>query len=236
MTVRTPKFGSMGAALAVIGLALSPMIAAQAQVTPEKRSVSAARGSVGSFTPAAADPRLAAILSRYNVQSKGFRFTPASSIRPSRALTVAVRARSSLTPLTMDRPVAPAPTLNLTPISYNLGVSVGWKSFAVSGDVAQTGLGTLQGGRRAMDVGLSYTTKRWTTRVQVAADQPVGNAPRVINGGESVAVDFGGSYRLNRKIDLTAGVRYKSDRDRLESLPDNRRDSQAAYVGTVIKF
>ncbi len=236
MLVTVKSAGAMGAALAVLGLALSPVIATAQQAPAEKRLISATRGSASGFTPAAADPRLAAILARNTASTSGFRFTPASSTRPSRALTVAVRSRTALTPVSLDRPVGPAPTLDLAPIAYNLGVSVGWKKFAVSSDVRQTPLGSLQGGRRAMDVGLSYTTKRWTTRVQLAADQPIGNAPRLINNGESVAVDFGSSYKLTRNFDLTAGVRYKQDRERLEALPDSRRDSQAAYVGTVIKF
>jgi len=36
---------------------------------------------------------------------------------------------------------------------------------------------------------------------------------------------------------VTAGVRYKSERNnRLEALQDNRRDSQAVYLGTAFRF
>ena len=65
----------------------------------------------------------------------------------------------------------------------------------------------------------------------------MGTEPRLTDAGESVAVDFGGSYNLNRNIAVTAGVRYKSERNnRLEALQDNRRDSQAVYLGTAFRF
>jgi hypothetical protein len=46
----------------------------------------------------------------------------------------------------------------------------------------------------------------------------------------------GGSYSLTRNFDVTAGVRYKTERDRLERLKDDRLDSQAVYVGTAFRF
>jgi hypothetical protein len=36
---------------------------------------------------------------------------------------------------------------------------------------------------------------------------------------------------------VTAGVRYKSERDRLMQQPtDDRRDSRAVYIGTAFRF
>ena len=49
-------------------------------------------------------------------------------------------------------------------------------------------------------------------------------------------VDLGGSYRLTRNINVTAGVRVTSDRDRLKPLSESRQDNQAVYVGTQFKF
>jgi uncharacterized sporulation protein YeaH/YhbH (DUF444 family) len=40
---------------------------------------------------------------------------------------------------------------------------------------------------------------------------------------------------LSRRIALTGGVRYNVERDRA-TLQDDRRDSQAVYVGTAFKF
>ena len=60
---------------------------------------------------------------------------------------------------------------------------------------------------------------------------------RALGESASVAADLGGSYRLTRNLDVTAGVRYRaSDRDRLTVRNDSARDSQAVYVGTAFKF
>ena len=42
--------------------------------------------------------------------------------------------------------------------------------------------------------------------------------------------------QLTRNLDLTGGVRYTVQHDRLQTLNDDRRDSQAAYVGTAFRF
>ena len=44
------------------------------------------------------------------------------------------------------------------------------------------------------------------------------------------------SVRHGRNLDLTAGLRYKSERERLARFNDDRRDSQAVYVGTAFRF
>jgi hypothetical protein len=51
-----------------------------------------------------------------------------------------------------------------------------------------------------------------------------------------VSLDVGAAYNLNRRIALTGGVRYRVDQDRAATLADQRRDSQAVYVGTAFKF
>lgn len=237
MMSRGGKFGLVSAASAALCLALSPAIAASLQSSgPAPFKIS--RVGFGSFTPAAADPKLAAAFARSTLATSGFRFTPASSAsKANRKVTVAVRARSTAVTPSADRPSTNAALMNVAPVAYNLGVSVGWKRFAISGDVATADLGLAQGRRQAADVGVSYTVKKWTTRVQLAAERPVGAEPRIVDSGESVAVDFGGSYSLNRNIAVTAGVRYKSERNnRLEALQDNRRDSQAVYLGTAFRF
>ena len=167
--------------------------------------------------------------------SSGFRFTPASAAKGNRKVTVAVRARTTSGGAGADR-VNGLGGLGLAPMAYNLGVSVGWRRFAISGDIGEADLGPVVGRRQATDVGLSYTVKRWTTRVQLAAERPVGTAPRIADSRESVALDFGGSYSLSRNFAVTAGVRYKSEREKFESRMDTRRDSQAVYLGTAFRF
>jgi hypothetical protein len=64
---------------------------------------------------------------------------------------------------------------------------------------------------------------------------PSGATDRITAPGDVTAVDVVSSYRLTKNIDVTAGVRYRSD-DRVEPLTDARRDSQAVYVGTAFRF
>ncbi|ODU22351.1 MAG: hypothetical protein ABS87_02655 [Sphingomonas sp. SCN 67-18] len=229
------------AALAVAGLFLSPAFGAQNSVDrkPLKRAVSLiAPNGLASFTPASADPRLAASLSRAGLPN-GFRFTPSGATRNgTRQITVAVRALSNTGRIEADRLAAGSSVVSITPVAYNLGVAVGWKRFALAGDVAKIDMGPLPGGREKMDVGLSYSGNQWSTRVQVGKEAPIASEPRLLSDGERYSVDLGGSYSLTRNLDVTAGLRYQTqrDRDRLQALDDGRRDSQAVYIGTAFKF
>ena len=196
--------------------------------------------NIGTFTPAAADPRLAALLSRSGLEDGGFRFTPSDSKRSrGRAITVAVRARSTLSSRDVQRAVAlaaPAPSVGLAPIAYNLGVAVGWKRFAVSGDVTRVDLAGLPGSREAIDVGVSFTGRKFTGTVAASADRPLPGAPKLLSDAPSYSIDLGGSYALNRRLAVTAGVRYKTQNERLDRVTDNRQDSQAVYIGTALRF
>jgi hypothetical protein len=225
-----------GAIVASLAL-LSPAFGASTATSVVRSAASLGlRDGVGSFTPAATDARLAAALSRSGLSSSGFRFTPASSVRLNRSVTIAVRARTNRPDLAGDQAdLVKAATSSIAPIAYNLGAAVGWRKFAVTGDMQNMDLAGL-GRRDSVDVGVSYTSKRLTTRVQVAADRASGPAARAILGGSAVSVDFGSSYSLTRNLDVTAGVRYRADRDRLLPPTDTRRDSQAVYVGTAFRF
>lgn len=193
--------------------------------------------SFGAFTPSSADPRLAAVFARGGLGNRGFRFTPAE-VRPDRAVTVAVRARTARGPADSgDRALAAStPTVGLAPIAYNLGVGVGWRRFAIQADAARVELPGQAGGREALDVGVSYSLPKFSTRVQATADRPTPESPRAINNMNSYSLDVGSSYSLTRNLDVTAGVRYRADRERLTNRLDDRRDSQAVYLGTAFRF
>lgn len=234
-----------GVAAAATGLMLSPTILAarQTHTELEKPRVSlSARGGIGSFTPAAADPRLASILARSELASTGFRFTPPSDAAQSRRVTVAVRARSSIAGrsgnLTGRDEIAALGAMGTSASTYNLGASIGWKRFALSGDVARIDTGIETGGREVVTAGASYNASRWSGRIQVNSDRSIGQSTlRAVQPESSYSLDVGGSYSLSRNLDVTAGVRYRmEERDRLQPLGDNRRDSQAVYVGTAFKF
>lgn len=223
-----------GVSLAAISLLLAPALAATTQNQNIVKPRPGPSLSIGGFTPAVADPRLAAELARRGLPSGSFRFTPTTGSRDkSKAVKVAVRAKAS-TPAEAVRSVAGSAVTAITPTAYNLGVSVGWKRFAISGDIAKVEGGVLPGGSEAAEVGVSYTGKNFAGRVMVGAQR--NDAASILPTEESYSLDVGGSYSITRNLDVTGGVRYKIQRDRLEPLADERRDSQAVYIGTAFRF
>ena len=232
------KEARLVAALAAAGLVLSPALAAG----PSKKhapAVSLSFDPISSFTPANADPKLAAALAGRNLSLTDFKFTPAPAKgRPSQ-VRVAIRARADA-PAQADLAQASAPTAAVTalaPSSYNLGVGVGWRRFAVAGDVSKVkDANPAIGGRETAVVGVSYSLKRLTGRVAVGADRADGHPLPALRRNDTYSVDVGASYSLSGHIALTGGVRYNVERDRLSTLQDDRRDSQAVYVGTAFKF
>jgi hypothetical protein len=219
---------------------LTPAFATTGNSNAKKRppAVSLTFDPISSFTPANADPKLAAALAGKGLALTDFKFTPAPAKgRPSQ-VRVAIRAR-------MTGPGQPELASNaattavnaLTPTGYNLGVAIGWKRFAISGDVAQVkDANPALGGRETAIVGVSYSLKRFTGRVAVGADRADGQPLPALRKGDNVSLDVGGSYSLSRQVALTGGVRYNIERDRMSALQDVRRDSQAVYVGTAFKF
>ena len=227
------------AAIAAGALVLTPAFGA---TSTHKRPppVSVSFDPISSFTPANADPKLAAALAGKSLSLSDFKFTPAPAKgRPSQ-IRVAIRARVD-TPdkarMAAGTPVATAAASALAPSSYNLGVAVGWRRFAVSGDVAKVKeANPALGGRESAVVGVSYSLSKFTGRVAVGADRNSGNALPALRRPDDYSLDVGGSYSLSRHIALTGGVRYNVERDRMSALQDNRRDSQAVYIGTAFKF
>lgn len=238
---RSGSIAAVGSAsLVALSLMLAPAWAATQDQRPVKKLRPAPSLRLDSFTPAVADPRLAAEFARRGLPSGSFRFTPsAASPDKSKAVRVAVRARA-LTPAEAARAMGESASASevtaITPTAYNLGVAVGWKRFALSGDVAKVDGGILPGGREAAEVGVSYMGKKFTGRVMVGAERTDGDQPRIVPEESSYTLGVGGSYSLSRNVDVTGGVRYKIQRDRLEPLADERRDSQAVYIGTAFRF
>lgn len=234
------------------GLGVGALVAAAVAVVPAIGSPGAAPGhrmpaaltGIDSFTPASADPRLAALFAQGNIDAGSFRFTPSQARRgASRAVVVAVRARSSRTALAAERSAiqnADLNTVQLTPIAYNLGVAVGWRRLGISGDLARVDLGSVPGSRESVDLGISYTGQRLSGRVRASSDRPIGGAPRLTEEAPGYSVDVGTSYRLTQRVDVTAGLRYRAERDsdRLRDVPatTDRRDSQSVYIGTAFRF
>jgi len=227
------KEAKLAAAIAAVGLVLTPAFAA---TTTKKRpaAVSLSFDPMSSFTPANADPKLAAALGNRTASLTDLQFTPAAAKgRPSQ-VRVAIRARS-----TAPSKVAETAAVNaLTPASYNLGVAVGWRRFAVAGEVAKVkGPIPALGDRESALVGVSYSlNKKVTGRVAVGAERGEGAAIAALRSSDNYSLDVGGSYAVSKRVAVTGGVRYQVEKDRVSALRDDRRDSQAVYVGTAFKF
>jgi len=227
-----------GASLVAMALLLAPTLA-DAQRGRARTPAALSARPIDAFTPAVSDPRLAAALARRSSSAtSSLRFTPAAPDR-NRNLRVAVRADSSngAEGRTALAATSATPITAITPSSYNLGVSVGWRRFAISGDMAESEGGLLPGRRESAQVGVSYrANRRITGRVAVAAERAEG-AQQIVALDEAYSLDVGGSYSIARNLDLTAGARYRIARDRLEPLArEERRDSQAVYIGTAFRF
>ncbi|WP_118858087.1 hypothetical protein [Sphingomonas mesophila] len=223
-----------GAALVATALALPAVAIAKPERRPPPVSISF--DSVSGFTPASTDPRLAAALAARGSAASDFKFTPAAPKgRPSQ-VRVAIRAKA---PALAARSTDSTPAVTaLTQASYNLGVAVGWRRFAVTGDIAKTASPAIAlGGKESAVVGVNYSLgKKVTGRVSALAERSDATRSPALGTERTYALDVGGAYSLTRNIAVTGGVRYRVDRDRDAALRDDRRDSQAVYVGTAFKF
>lgn len=239
LKLRRSKGAVLAAAAAAAGLVLTPAIAA----AQKKRApgVALSLDTASSFTPANADPRLARAFGGRGISLSDFKFTPsAAKSRPSQ-VRVAIRARTNTPKQVRVADAAgsasASPISALTPASYNLGVAVGWRRFAVAADVAKAKTADpLIGKRESAALGVSYSLKRFTGRVAAGVEKGDKRTVTDQSRADNVSVDVGGAYSLTRNIAVTGGVRYRIDTERLSTLNDNRRDSQAVYVGTAFKF
>ena len=191
--------------------------------------------------------RLAPALSARSLgKGQMIHFTPAGNgNRPDRSVTVAVRVdplvvhgvlvHSALPSLAASAPGA-AP-LQIAPTAFNLGVARGYHGFAQS-IVPPTDLRKVETPELSqfnLDPAVKDDPSRFNPRIVLDEKQATGRAPRTFSGSAD-QVDLGGSYRLGRNIDVTAGVRYSQERERLRPLTDGKKDSQAVYVGTQFHF
>lgn len=195
------------------------------------------------FTPAGVDSRLAAKLERNAVSDNKFRFTPAGlNRRGSNVLTVAARADAA-NAVSVRAAIAHAGsgnTVRLNNSNYRLTASRGWQGFRLPANAVQA-----QQPRLAAMVGqasfkLDDQAKKKPSRFNTDASvDKVGNAapnPRGSAAAGDYAFNVGGSFSISRRIDVTAGVRYASERDRLTPAANSSPDSEAVYVGTKIRF
>lgn len=201
------------------------------------------------FTPASVDPRVAELVGLSASTGRMVRFTPAGlAERPNRSVTVAVRVdqdaaraiqvRSTLASA-MEQVAGGPQSLRIAPTRYNLGVARGYQSFVQAPIVNQRltdeeipDLATFR-----PSPGAKPDVSRFAPRIALEQSELAGSAPRTREAAGSQSVDVGGSYRLTRNLNVTAGLRYQQERDRLAPLADPaQQDSQAVYIGTQFRF
>jgi hypothetical protein len=217
--------------------------------TFEPRIEPPATGSIQAIDAAATPPRLArAIPIRSLAKGPLYPFTPAGTPnRPDRSVTVAVRVDSgspqmiSVRGARMAEADVGAMPLRIAPTAFNLGVSRGYHNFAQNlvppSDGRKSDLPELDRFSIAANGSSVGDPARLSPRIVVDEKQAAGRAPRTFAGDGEDQVDLGGSYRLTRNLNVTAGVRYsQADRERLHPLTDGKQDNQAVYLGTQFRF
>ena len=229
MVAKGAIIGTVAGALAVTAAFAVPAIGAPDSA---KRLISHPVASF--FTPASADPRLAALIARNGLDATPFRFTPAESRGTERRVTPPPAVKTGVVTL-RGAPTVDAQSVGLAPIAYDLGRTAPDKRVVTPSDLKMD-LAASPVGRKPIDIGTSFSVRRSTKLKATSERTTIGDA-RLTGYMPKDSIDVGGSYSLSRNLDVTAGVRYKSqDRDRVAPLPDVQRDSQAVYVGTAFRF
>jgi hypothetical protein len=201
---------------------------------------------LGIFTPASVDPELAARVAG-KARARGVYFTPASAppITGKRTVTVAVRvdddtARAISVGKVLDTtPGRAAPLAAFDASKFQLGAARGYKSFArtvdLSGSVQRMALPDLAQFEPSRPKAEDKPS-RLQPRIELEDRQIAGRSPNTLDSTAQQTVGVGGSFRLSPNLNVTAGVRYSQERERLDPLTNSVQDSQAVYVGTQIKF
>jgi len=204
---------------------------ASAPLSPFQANVSDPRSF--SFTV----PGTGAASARAQTVERAFRFTPSGQIENRKALSIGVATRVAAASPERNRTLAAAEPMVVTPRAYDVDVSVGWKGFAFNTGFSHsetTGRSGVIGTERdALDVGLSYGGKNWSTSVQGTAEDRSAIVFSPIERRYSVAL--GGAYMVAPRLSIRGGVRYRLPTE-TPSLIDVDRADQSVYVGTNIAF
>jgi len=194
------------------------------------------------FTPASVDPKLARFVAeRATGAARMMRFTPAGvAERGKRSLTVAVRVdEESAQAIQVRSAIATAQDqtaggVRIVSARYNLGLARGYQSFAqptvLSKNLSDAAIPDLSSFKPAP---LQAEPSRLVSHVALAHEEKPGVTPRTREALGEQSLDVATSYRLTHNLDVSAGVRYSQDRDRIAPAP---QDSQAFYVGTQFRF
>jgi hypothetical protein len=242
------KRGGLTASVAAVALVLTGVPTAGFALDAfGQGGLSLANGDF-SFTPASVDPKLARFgAERATGTARMMRFTPAGvAERSKRSLTVAVRVgdesaqaiqvRSAIA--TAQDQMSGASGVRIVSARYNLGLARGYQSFAqptvLSKKLSDAAIPDLSSFKPAP---LQAEQSRLVSRVELAREEKPGVTPRTREALGEQSLDVATSYRLTRNLDVSAGVRYSQDRDRIAPAAEpTPQDSQAFYVGTQFRF
>ncbi|MGE4430012.1 MAG: hypothetical protein AB7E05_04620 [Sphingobium sp.] len=193
-------------------------------------------GSIASFTPSIRDEKLSSAYAKASLGhgARNFQFTPTSgSMSGRRSITVLVRADSGMA-RSEERGASP---LNIQPLAFNLDASRGWRKFALPETVGRKPLDPVSIDMiDAREFSLQSKPSRLKTNAQPEAGRrDIAAAPQTL-AERPHSVDLGSSYSLTRNLNVTAGIRYSGQDNRLAPITDQRQDNQAVYIGTIFKF
>ena len=224
----------------------SACLALAGEIAPQRAAASLDALGLRMFTPASVDPELAARVAG-KAQARGVQFTPAraSAMAGNRTVTVAVRvdgdtARAISVRKPLEMPAGRKLGLaGLDTSKFQLGSARGYQSFTRSVDLSANvrnlslpDLAQFEPSRpKAED-----KPSRLQPRIELEDRQIAGRSPNTLDSSAAQTVGLGGSFRLSPNLNVTAGVRYSQERERLDPLTNSVQDSQAVYVGTQIKF
>ncbi|WP_298335524.1 hypothetical protein [uncultured Erythrobacter sp.] len=211
------------------------------------------------FTPASVDPELAARVAE-KARERGIRFTPSGSSisRSERTVTVAVRIDEDIAQAISVRSAIDTSSglgneiAGVQANRFNLGTSRGYQTFARAQTPPTAPSGRTVALDNVRDIGMpdladfepAQPTRvdkpsRLQPRIELGDERIAGRSQNTLDALSAQTVDLGGSFRVSRNLDVTAGVRLSQERDRLDSidpLTNSVKDNQAVYVGTQIRF
>jgi hypothetical protein len=242
------KRGGLTASVAAVALVLTGIPTAGFALDAfSKDGIHLAQGDFP-FTPASVDPKLARFVAeRTTGTARMMRFTPAGvADRGKRSLTVAVRVDEQAAQAIQVRSAIAAAQdqmgttggVRIVSARYNLGLARGYQSFAqptvLSKKLSDAAIPDLSSFKPAP---IQTEQSRLVSRVALAREDKPGVTPRTREALGEQSLDLATSYRLTRNLDVSAGVRYSQDRDRIAPAAEpTPQDSQAFYVGTQLRF
>ncbi|MFM7378489.1 MAG: hypothetical protein ACKO1O_10255 [Erythrobacter sp.] len=242
--------GALALALPSAGMALVGKFAPAQTAALSAAITDAGRDALGlgGFTPASVDPELAARVAG-KARARGVHFTPASAppISGQRTVTVAVRVDDdTVRAISVRKALDAVPGRSTTALAgldasrFQLGAARGYKSFArtidLSVNVQKLALPDLAQFEPSRPTKAEDKPSRLQPRIELEDRQIAGRSPNTLDSTAAQTVGVGGTFRLSPNLNVTAGVRYSQERERLDPLTNSVQDSQAVYVGTQIKF